>query len=154
MALFLNTVSGSSKPNFSGTWVMDKDRSFSNPAGLEQTMTIKHSGDAVELEAKLTTPQGERVVSENWMIDGQERQFTPGGAAPGSSGKRKAYWLPGNRGVVVSEETVTDSPKGPVTHQATRKYMLSPDGNTLTVDYYIDGPRGSGEAKRIFNRKP
>ncbi|NUM77350.1 hypothetical protein HUU40_23575, partial [candidate division KSB1 bacterium] len=27
------------KPNFSGTWVLDKDKSFSNPAGLEQTMT-------------------------------------------------------------------------------------------------------------------
>ena len=34
-----------------------------------------------------------------------------------------------------------------------RKYTLSADGDTLTVDYYIDRPTISGESKRIFVRK-
>ena len=29
------------RPNFSGGWVMDKNRSFYNPPGLEQTLTVK-----------------------------------------------------------------------------------------------------------------
>src|SRR5262245_65936995 len=40
------------KPNFSGTWTLDKDKSFSNPAGLEQTMTVTHSADQIKLEGK------------------------------------------------------------------------------------------------------
>jgi hypothetical protein len=40
-----------------------------------------------------------------------------------------------------------------VTQQITRKWLLSADGNTLTVDYYFDTPRGAFEGKRVFVRK-
>ena len=35
------------KPNFSGVWVLDKNKSFSNPPGLDQTMTIEHVCDQI-----------------------------------------------------------------------------------------------------------
>ena len=142
---------GAARPDFSGTWVLDKDRSYSNPAGLDQTMTIGHSGNEVKLEAKLKLAQGERTVSEVWTLDGEEREFTP--PAAGAKGKRKASWLPGDRGLLVWEETVTETQKGPVTQQITRKLTLSADGKCLTVDYYSDTPRGSFESKRVFNRQ-
>ncbi|HEY3139368.1 MAG TPA: hypothetical protein VGL29_25335, partial [Blastocatellia bacterium] len=49
----------SGKPDFTGTWVMDKDRSFSNPPGLEQILTIVHTGDQIKLESRQKTAQGE-----------------------------------------------------------------------------------------------
>ena len=139
------------KPDISGKWVMDKDRSFSNPAGLDQTMTIAHGGNDVKVDAVLKTPQGERSVSESWAIDGQEREFTP--VTAGATGKRTASWLPGDRGILVRDETVTGSPNGPVKQVVTRKYTLSLDRRTLTVDYYSDTPRGSFESKRVFTRE-
>lgn len=65
------------KPNLSGTWKLDKDRSFSNAPGLNQTMTIVHNGDEVKLEAKVT-------------VQGRETQ----------EGKRKALWLPVDGGLL------------------------------------------------------
>jgi hypothetical protein len=90
-----------------------------------------------------------------YTLNNQSVDFTPQGAAgpaPGK-GKRKAYWLPNDRGIVVSDETTADSPNGPVVNQQTRKWSLSGDGMTLTVDFYIDGPRGSFETKRIYVKK-
>jgi hypothetical protein len=142
------------KPNYSGTWVMDRNRSIGIPPDMEQTMTVTQSGDKMELEIKVVTKQGERLIKDTYTLDGKEVDFTPQGATgPTGKGKRKAYWLPDDRGIVISEDSTVDSPNGPVNTQQTRKWLMSADGSTLTIDYYIDGPRGSGEAKRIFVKK-
>jgi hypothetical protein len=132
---------------------MDKNRSFSNPPGLDQTLVVTHEGDRVKVEAKLVTPQGERVINEEYVLDGKEAEFAPTGAPAGAKGRRRAYWLPDGRGIVIEDEVKSDSPSGPVAQQTVRKWTLSADGVTLTVDYHFDGPRGSGESKRVFAKK-
>ena len=150
---FLLLASAVPELNFSGTWILDKDRSFSNPAGLEQTLTITHNGDNLQLNAKLKTTQaGDQAIQESWTLDGQERDFVPEGAKPGTKGMRKGYWLLGNRGIVLVDERTSQGPNGPVLQRTTRKLSLSPDGATLTVDYFSDSPRGQSEAKRVFQR--
>ena len=140
------------KPDFSGIWIMDKNRSFNNPPGLEQTMIVKQEGDRINLDATLLLAQGERKINETWMLNGVEEQFTPqAGAPPDSKGKKKAYWLPGDRGIILNEE-VTAAAGTPIS-QTMRKWTLSPDGKTLIVDYFIDSARGSYEAKRVFTKK-
>ncbi len=146
-------ASALAKPDFSGTWVMDKNRSFSNPPGLEQTLTVAHTDDEIKVESKLKTQQGEQSINETYTLDGKEKEFTPPGAQPGAKGKRKATWLPNGRGAVIEDIITSDSPSGPVTRKTTRKWTLSSDGSTLTVDYYIDDQRGSYEAKRVFVKK-
>ncbi len=138
------------KPNLSGTWKLDKDRSFSNPAGLDQIMTIAHNGAEVKLDAKVTVQGRETQVNETWTLDGQEHEFTPPNAAPGSTGKRKASWLAGDKGVLVIDESVIKTPNGEVKQRTTRKYSLAADGATLTVDYFIDRGEQSFESKRVF----
>src|SRR4249919_929779 len=91
------------KPNFDGTWVMDKARSFNNPAGLEQTMIVKQEGDTISIDATLVMTQGERKITETWTLNNVAQDFTPPaqpGAAPppDTRGKRTAYWLAGDRG--------------------------------------------------------
>ena len=142
------------KPDFSGNWVMDKNRSFSNPPGLEQTLNIVQSGDQIKLESKMvTTRGGEQLINEAYSLDGKESDFTPPGAPPGTKGKRKANWLPDGRGILIEDQITSESPKGPVNQQISRKWTLSPDGTTLTVDYFIDNPGMSYEAKRVFVKK-
>jgi hypothetical protein len=148
-------ASGSRRPNFSGTWVMDASRSIGIPPDLQQTITVTHSGDQVKVEIKITSSQGERSFADVYTLDGKEVEFTPQGMtgpAPGK-GKRKSSWLPNDRGILVSEETTTESPNGPVINQQTRKWTMSADGSTLTADYYFDGPRGSFETKRVYVKK-
>jgi hypothetical protein len=145
-------VVAAAKPDFTGTWVMDKDRSFSNPPGLEQTLTVVHTGDQIKIESKQKTAQGERVINETYTLDGKEVEFTPPGAQSDAKGKRNANWLPDGR-VVINDTITSTSAKGPVVQQITRKWTLSTDGSTLTVDYYIDDQRGSFESKRVFVKK-
>ena len=141
-------VSGD-KANLSGTWVMDKDKSFNNGPGFEQTMTFTHTGDTVKLEAKQKSPRGEVEIKEDYTLDGKAAEFTPQGAPPNQKGKRKATWLPNGRGILVEDEITAE---GKVVRQLVRKMSLSADGKVLTVDIFIDDNRGSFEVKRVYNK--
>ncbi len=151
MLMSLSLAAG--KPDLSGTWVLDKTRSFSNPPGLDQTMTIVHKGDEVSLHASVIVQGKETLVNETWVLDGKEREFTPPGAPPGIKGNRRASWMPGQRGILVEDQSTINSPQGRIQQQTTRKYTLSADGHSLLVDYFIDRPGQSFESKRVFVRK-
>jgi hypothetical protein len=141
-------LAAAQKPSFSGKWKFDKDRSFSNPSGFDQTMTVTHEGDQVKLEAVVKTARGEQNINEAYTLDGKEADFTPTNP-PNAKGKRKATWLPNGRGILINDEISAD---GKTVSQVARKWTLSADGKTLTVDYFIDDARGSFETKRVFNK--
>jgi hypothetical protein len=141
------------KQDFSGTWTMDRGRSFGLPANMNQVLTITQKEDHIELETKLIQPNNERVVKDTYVLDGKEYEFTPQ-APPGQTppkGKRTANWLPGGNGITVTEVTTSETPKGPVTIQVVRKWTISGQGE-LVIDMYVDNPNVSYEAKRIFKR--
>ena len=147
------------KPDFTGAWVMDRERSFGLPGNMQQTMTVKQTADQIEVETKLIQPNNERTVKDTYLLDGKEYEFappTPPNApadAPKPSGKRTANWLPNGDGIVVTEVTTTTEPsKGTVTTQVIKKWTFTGDGE-LTIAMFVDGPNGSYEAKRIFVRK-
>jgi hypothetical protein len=139
------------KPNFSGTWTMDRARSFGLPPDMNQTLTITQKDDRIELETKLIQPNNERTVKDTYVLDGKEYDFTPTVPPnqPPATGKRTAMWLPGDRGIQVTDVTTAETPKGPVKTQTVRKWTISGQGE-LVVDMYVDNPNVSYEAKRIF----
>ena len=139
------------KPNFSGTWTMDRARSYGLPGNMNQTLTITHKEDQIELETKLIQPGNERTVKDTYILDGKEHEFTPPVQPnqPPAKGKRSVTWLPGDKGLQVTEVTTAETKEGPVTTQVVRKWTITAQGE-LVIDMYVDGPRGSYEAKRIF----
>ena len=139
------------KPNYSGTWTMDRGRSFGLPADMNQTLTITQKDDRIELETKLIQPNNERTVKDTFVLDGKEYDFTPTVPPnqPPAMGKRTAMWLPGDRGIQVTDVTTAETPKGPVKTQTVRKWTISGQGE-LVIDMYVDNPNISYEAKRIF----
>lgn len=137
------------KPNFSGKWELDKIKSFSNPAGLEQSATITQTGEQITFDTKVkTNAGGEQKITETYTLDGKEADFKPA-APPNATGKRTASWLPNGRGLLIKDETSVD---GKVVSTVTRKWTLAADSKTLTVDYYIDRANGTFETKRVFNK--
>ena len=139
------------KPNYSGTWTLDRARSFGLPNNMTQVLTVTQTDDKIEMEAKLIQPGNERSVKETYNLDGKEYDFTPQ-APPNQAppkGKRTTNWLPGDKGITITDVTTAETPKGPVTTQVVRKWTISGQGE-LVIDTYIDGPNGSFEAKRIF----
>jgi len=139
------------KPDFSGTWKMDRARSYGLPADMTQTLTISHKGDQIELETKLIQPNNERTVKDTIILDGKEYDFTPlvPPNQPPAKGKRTAAWLPGDRGIQITDVATAETPKGPVKTQTVRKWTISGLGE-LVIDMYVDNPNISYEAKRIF----
>jgi len=125
---------------------MDRARSFGLPPDMNQTVTIVQKDDQLEVETKAIQPNNESTVKDTYILDGKEYDLTPP-----AKGKRSAVWLPGDRGIQVTDVIITDSPKGPVQSQIVRKWTIS--GGELVIDMYIDNPRGSFEAKRIFTKK-
>ena len=139
------------KPNYTGTWTMDRARSFGLPADMTQTLTITQKDDRIELETKLIQPNNERSVKDTYVLDGKEYDFTPlvPPNQPPATGKRTAVWLPGERGIQVTDVTTAETPKGQVKTQTVRKWTISGQGE-LVIDMYVDNPNVSYEAKRIF----
>jgi hypothetical protein len=146
------------KPNFSGAWVMDLDRSFGQPANMQQTMTVTQTGDQIEVVTKMIMPDNERTVKDTYVLDGKEYEFTPPlplnapASAPPQKGKRTASWLPNAIGILVTEVITSETPKGPLTTQLMRKWTFTGDGE-LTITTFVDTPSVSYESKRIFLRK-
>ena len=142
------------KPNFSGSWTMDRGRSFGLPGDMNQTLTVNQKDDQIEVETKLIQPNNERTVKDTYTLDGKEYDFTPlvPPNAPPAKGKRTAVWLPGDRGIQVTDVATVETPKGPVQTQTVRKLTISGQGE-LVIDMYVDNPNVSYEAKRIFVKK-
>ncbi|HZJ42676.1 MAG TPA: hypothetical protein VFD63_02830 [Pyrinomonadaceae bacterium] len=142
------------KPNFTGSWTMDRGRSFGMPGDMQQTMTVTQNEETIELETKLIQPNNERSVKDTYILDGKEHEFTPP-VAPGqppAKGKRTSTWLPAGNGIMVTEATTAETPKGPATTNIVRKWTLSAQGE-LVIDMYVDNPNASYETKRIFLKK-
>lgn len=138
------------KPDFNGTWLLNKDRSISVQAGMDMKVTIKHEGDKIEAETYVKDARGERTSKDMYVLDGKEVDFTP--QQPNSKGKRKAEWLPRGNGIMITDVTTTETDKGAVTAQVVRKWTLSPDGKELISDMFIDDPRGSFNVRRVFDK--
>ena len=142
------------KPNFSGTWNMDRGRSFGMPGDMTQILTITQKDDQIEVETKIVQPNNERTVKDTFYLDGKEHEFTPA-VPPGqlpAKGKRTAAWMPGEVGLLVTDITTAQTPKGEVTTQNQRKWTIKSQGE-LVIDSYVDNPQMSYEAKRIFKKQ-
>src|SRR6185369_7152042 len=124
--MFLCVTVASAKADFSGTWILDKSNSEGLPPGMDQSMSVVQTGDKLLLETKMITQEGERVVSDMYMLDGKEAEFSPK-APNGQSGKgkRTAKWAADGNGIEVNETSTFDGPEGAVNIQMTRTWTLS-----------------------------
>lgn len=153
-AAFLVTgisVTAAQRVDFSGTWALDKSRSEGVPPGMEQTMTVRQTGDRVDVEAKIISAQGEREIKDQFMLDGKETEFSPGAAQ--SKGKRTSKWTADGKGFDVTEEATIERGNGPEHFKATRRWQLSDDGKTLTIEMTFNEPGGPGKSKHVFIKK-
>jgi len=154
LALSPTFVFAAGKPNFTGTWVMDKSRTEGVPSGVEQTMTLTQSEDKLVLHNKITTDSGENVVDDTYIINGKELDFTQKVNEQESKGKRTAKWLADGSGFESTEQITREASDGTkIPQQVTRRWVMSPDGKMFTVEMTINGPNGTQQTKRTFVKK-
>jgi hypothetical protein len=142
------------KADFSGTWVMDKARSEGIPPNVEQTMTLTQLGDNLTMQNKIVTGEGEINISDTFNINGKEVEFTQKRNNEEVKGKRTSKWLAdGNSFEATEEFTVLGGDNVPIAIQTTRKWIMSADGKTFTVDLFGKTPDGDLHTKRVFVKK-
>jgi hypothetical protein len=121
-----------SKPNFSGTWTLDKEKSGlkegENVRNIVPAMTIEHNEPAFVIKRKVQAPGGgeERAIEEKYTTDGAPN--TNPGMREGMTAKSTTRW---DGGKLVMETTM-ESPRG--TMESKNTYSLSADGKTLTLE--------------------
>lgn len=145
------------KSDFSGVWTLDAGKSEGLPPGMTQTMTVTQKGDRVEIETKLKVGEGEeRVGKDAYVLDGKEIDFTPP-VPPGAAkkAKRVSKWTDDGNGFDATEEAVLNAPDGDgeVTVRAKRRWRLSADGKTLTIEMEVENPNGTSKSRRVFVKK-
>ena len=140
--------------NFAGTWVFDPKQSQGVPDGVGMTMVVKQTANRVEIETDITTPDGQQKIADLYILDGKETDYKPPVMGPGTGkGRRTSTWTADRKGFDVTEKATIDGPDGPMTVSATRKWTLSADGRTLTMDVAMTSPEGERVSKRIFTKK-
>lgn len=154
-ALLLSaTVTAVSQVNFTGTWVLDPKRSEGIPPDVSMTMTITQHGDRLQIETAIVAPQGQQTIPDEYVLDGKETDYRAPVIGQGTGkGKRTAKWNADKTGFESTEAATISGPDGEGTMSAKRKWTLSADGNTLTIDVAITAPMGGQVSKRVFTKK-
>src|SRR5215212_1308205 len=88
--LSLGVEAAALKIDFSGMWALDKNRSEGLPTGMDQMMKVTQVGEKIDVEVKVSSPQGEQLVKDSYVVDGKEHEFNPPfiGGTPLGKGKR------------------------------------------------------------------
>ena len=135
------------KGDLSGVWTLDAGKSAGVPPGLIQTMTVTQNGDRVETETKSKVGESqERVGKDVYVLDGKETDFTMGRGA--KKAKRVSKWMDDGNGFDVTEEFVMNAPDGgEATVRANRRWILSADGKTLTIEMVVENPNGASKSR-------
>src|SRR6476659_5736042 len=101
VALTLGLVIVSAKADFNGSWTMDKSRTEGLPPDVEQTMTIKQTGDTLDVVTKVTADQGDQTVPVTYVLDGKEVEYKTTRQGLEGKGKRSAKWATDGNGFEV-----------------------------------------------------
>ena len=155
-ALVLTTglAFAAAKTNFSGTWLMDKNKSEGIPPNVEQTMTFTQVGDNLTMQNKIVTAEGDININDTFAINGREVEFTQKRNDEEIKGKRTSKWLADSNGFESSEEfTIIGGDNVPIAQQITRKWVMSADGKSFTVDLSGKTPNGDLHTRRTFVKK-
>ena len=152
LTIAATTYADAAKADFSGTWELDKEKSEGLPGGAHQKMIVKQTGDRLDIEIETSGPQGNRKVTDSYIVNGKEAEFTPALVGGGTSkgGKRTSTWSAEGKGFDATEEATIEGEEGTDTIKGTRKWQLSPDGKSLTIEMQLEGSQGQIKSKRVF----
>jgi hypothetical protein len=154
VVLFMATAGfAAPKADFNGRWLMDRDKSEGMPKGMDQVMIIKQAGDQLNLDTRvLPDDQLGFTQSDIYVLNGQTQEFTPRRAGVEGKGKRTSKWTDEGMGLEVVEEVSFDMPQGKLEIQYTRKWLMSADGKTITIEMIQKDQKGETRTKRIFTK--
>jgi len=144
--LLTMTAAPPSKPNFSGTWKLDVEKSEFGPMPPPTSMTreIKHAEPNLQIKTTTVSQQGELTLELKYTTDGKE---TTNATRLGDI-KGTAQW---EADAIVVRYTVVNPQAGEMKFED--RWTLSPSGKVTTVVSKISGAFGETERKLYFDKQ-
>jgi hypothetical protein len=135
------TAVAGDKPDFSGRWKLDLDKSSFGAMPPPATMirTVDQKGPTIEIDNALTGP--DMSLTFQYSTDGKETTNT----FMGSDFKSKANW---DGKMLVIRNYLPDGQLA-----STNKWTLSDDGKTFTDVWSISSPDGNVEVKYVLAKQ-
>lgn len=134
------------KPNFSGNWKLNNQKSNLGPMPAPTSLTEKITHKDPDLTAATSSiggPQGDLNYDVTYNTGGKETTNHFGD----HEAKSTAKW----DGDALSIDTKVDFGQGEMTIHA--KWTLSPDGKVLTQTAHFDTPQGPLDLTYIFDKQ-
>ena len=130
VCLYASMAGAQTKPNFSGAWKMNREKSKFARVGPDAILIkIDHKEPALTEHWSITTPDGERSFQAKYTTDGKETEQE----VMGRTAKTSAKWE--------SDALVIEFKSGEGSFK--RKITLSADGKTMTK--VVTHSEGGGE---------
>jgi hypothetical protein len=130
------------KPDFSGDWKMDADKSVFGPMPPPTSMSCKidHKDPDLSIVQTQSGAQGDQVLNFKYSTDGKETT----NSLMGNDVKSKAAW----EGKTLIVTSSLDAGGNAI--KFVSKYSLSDDGKTLTQGLNISAPQGDFEMTYVL----
>ena len=146
IAAFATMALAADKPNFSGEWSLDADKSNFGPMPPPATMTRKiqhHDPEMTMDQATTGGPQGDQSFQFKYSTDGKETN----NEIMGTAAKTKASW-DGNA-LVINMSVDAGGNEIKITDRVT----LSDDGKVMTDAQHLVLPQGELDLTYVLNKK-
>jgi hypothetical protein len=141
----LASLAAQSKPNFSGTWKLNVEKSDFGvlPPSNSRTDVVDHQDPNLKVSVSDDGAQGQQNYTLVMTTDGKEAINKPGGLEM----KSIATWNANNL-VVNAKLQFQGSDVGIKT-----SWALSDDGKTLTESAHLESPMGETDQKMVFEKQ-
>jgi hypothetical protein len=145
LALAALALPAMAKPNFSGTWKLDAEKSDfgPQPPPTKMTRTIKHEDPTLTYSTTQEGPQGEMTSEVKFTTDGKEAT----NQMMGMDVKGNASW----EGDLLKIKQKLDLGGTEVSIDET--WELSADGKVLTAKLAVKTPQGDLDMKVVMNKQ-
>jgi len=144
-SLTATLASAADKPNFSGSWKLNTDKSDFGPVPPPEKMarTITHADPSLKYSSVSVGPQGEQKTEASYTTDGKESVNKLGGAEI----KGVAAWDGENLTIKYKREV-----QG-MDISFAENWTLSADGKVLTIVNNLSTPQGDFALKMVLDKQ-
>ena len=139
---YLSAAMAQAKPNFTGTWKLNTDKSDFGPipGPTSQTDKIDQQDASMKINRTQAGQRGEATYDLTYTLDGEERS----NLIRGNAVKSKAKW----NGDALDIETKLTAQDNELT--ITDKWTLTDDGKSITIARHIVSTQGELDQKLVM----
>ena len=145
VAVLATFAAAADKPDFSGAWKLDPDKSNFGPMPAPDKMErkVSHKDPSLSVDESRSGAQGDMAMSFKYTTDGKEST----NSFMGQDMKSTAAW-DGSALVINSKADF-----GGAEVKITSKWSLSADGKVLTDAWHIVSPQGEVDLVFVMNKQ-